>query len=332
MRATSQRVLALTLGEDGLASSRVRVAAALATMSANGWQTARVCATTWTWPLQFLARLILFKPAVTIIQKVVPPAWFSKIIATHSVRLVFECDDAIQLGYGTDVEGASDTSRRLAALLPLCDTVIVSNALLGRDLERLGASEPIVFPGPAPAIAQQSSGNRAGVLWLGSPSTIENVRTIVYPALELLPQTIELTVVGASRDREDGRIAERIWSKDLETKALGRARVGVAPQALDEWSSRKAFYKVLEYLAAAVVPVVPAHPAVTTLLGEELDIVAVTADDATPAAWAQAVAGAFNISIDRQWTAARDRVFARWSADRLGRLMLGDSARYAEGH
>lgn len=326
MVAASQRVLALTLGEDDLASSRVRVASALAAMSADGWQTARVSATTWSWPLQVLAKLILFKPAVTIVQKVVPPTWFSRIVATLSARLVFECDDAIQLGYGTGKDGASGIARRLETLLPLCHSVIVSNTLLGQDLQSLGACEAVVFPGPAPALAQPIGKARSGVLWLGSPSTIANVRTIVYPALELLPTTIELTVVGAARDHEDGRIAERVWSKDMETKALARARVGVAPQAQDEWSSRKAFYKVLEYLAAGVVPVVPAHPAVATLLGEELDIVAVTADDATPSAWARAVAGAFDVSIDREWTAARDRVFARWSADRLGRLMLGDLA------
>jgi hypothetical protein len=110
---------------------------------------------------------------------------------------------------------------------------------------------------------------------------------------------------------------------DLQQRALATARVGLAPQAQDEWSLRKAFYKVLEYLAADLVPVVPASPAVRTLLGDELEIVAVTAHDDSPEAWAAAIERAFLVNIDEQWTAARNRVFERWNAGHLARVMLG---------
>jgi glycosyltransferase involved in cell wall biosynthesis len=146
----------------------------------------------------------------------------------------------------------------------------------------------------------------------------------VYPAFEFLAPTIKLTVVGATHNADDGRINELVWSYDVQAAALSRARVGVAPQALDAWSQRKAFYKVLEYLAASVVPVVPAHPAVRTLLGDELEIVAVTAQHETPAAWAAAITIALSIDIDEQWTAARERIFEKWSPDRLGRVMVGE--------
>jgi glycosyltransferase involved in cell wall biosynthesis len=141
--------------------------------------------------------------------------------------------------------------------------------------------------------------------------------------LDLLPPAIELTVVGSTRDFDATRITERMWSYDVQAPTLKQARVGVAPQSQDEWSLRKAFYKVLEYLAADIIPVVPAYPAVRALLGDELELVAVTAEDESPTAWAAAIVQAFSVPIDERWTAARDRIFARWSAGRLARVMLG---------
>jgi len=318
-----RRVLALTLGNDAVASSRVRISAPLATMRRDGWSAGRVSAASRAWPLFFLAEIIFSRPEVTIVQKVVPPGWFCKVIASLSHRLVFECDDAIQLGYNADPRAAMVIAKRLRILLPLCDCVTVSNEQLGEDFRQLGARAVVVFPGPAPKIHAQFRDGREGILWLGSPSTLANVQSVVYPALELLPTNIELTVVGATEDCDRERIAERIWSIGLQRAALARARVGVAPQAVDEWSNRKAFYKVLEYLASAVVPVVPEHRAVRMLLGDELEIVAVTASDDSGTAWATAIQRAFLVEIDEQWTTARDRIFARWSAERLGRVMLG---------
>lgn len=323
LRNQKQRVLALTVGDDSVASSRVRVGAPLAAMRSGGWHTERITATRKSWPIRFVAKLIILRPTMTIVQKVVPPKWFSRIMASLSIRLVFECDDAIQFGYDADPVSSRVITQRLAVLLPLCDCVTVSNAILGEDLRRLGAHNTILFPGPAPPIAAQNRGSRHGLLWLGSPATLVNVQSIVYPALDLLCPEIELTVIGASGDSDRGRIAERVWSMDLQQRTLATARVGVAPQIEDEWSLRKAFYKVLEYLAADLVPVVPASPAVQLVLGEELDVVAVTARDDSPAAWAVAIEQAFCINVDEKWTAARDRVFDRWNSARLARVMLG---------
>lgn len=323
MRRPRRRVLALTLGGDSVASSRVRIAAPLTAMRLNGAKTGRVSAASRVWPATLMVRIIFFRPSVTIVQKVVAPGWFCRVMRGLSRRLVFECDDAIQLGDGADQGTAGVISRRLQVLLPLCDCVTVSNSVLAEDLRKLGARRVVVFPGPAPAIDTKRNACRRGILWLGSPSTLANVKSVVYPALDLLPPEIELTVIGASRDYDGSRIAERVWSFDRQRRALARASVGVAPQATDQWSRRKAFYKVLEYLAAAVVPVVPPHPALRTLLGDELEIVAVVASDDSAACWATALTRALSMQPNEQWLAARDRIFARWSADRLGQVMLG---------
>lgn len=319
---SGKRILALTLGEDRIASSRVRVGTPLKTLTLEGWRTERITATSASWPARFLAKLVVFHPAVTIIQKVVPPAWFCRGVALLSRRLVFECDDAIQLGDKFDPDSARTITERLRALLPLCDCVTVSNSVLGEDFRKLGARRVIVFPGPAPAVMEQDREERGGILWLGSPSTLTNVQSVVYPALDMLPFEIALTVIGADRDFDSDRIVERVWSMELQQAALARASIGVAPQAQDEWSLRKAFYKVLEYLAAGVVPVVPSHPAINTLLGEELEVVAVMAGDDAPATWAVAIERAMDVVVDDSWIAARDRIFTRWSAHRLGRVML----------
>jgi hypothetical protein len=315
-----RRIIALTLGDDGVASSRVRVSSVLTHLRSDGWDVVRVSADHPLWPAALLFKLLAKRPAVTLVQKVVPPGWFARLVSLLSQKLVYECDDAIHLGHG-DRDLAISNSRRLRTLLPLSDSVIVSNVLLKDDLIQLGAREPVVFPGPAPEVLSLGDGGRRGVLWLGSPSTFENVRSLVYPAIEQLPASFELLVVGAAQNAHRGRVTEQVWTLDRQSAALVRCRVGVAPQPIDEWSLRKAFYKVLEYLAADIVPVVPDQPAVAYLLGEELETVAVVASNDSPEAWAEAIRHASNVTVDDKWRTARERIFARWSSERLGQVV-----------
>lgn len=322
MQNSSGRIVALTLGHDRYASSRVRAGAVLASMQQDGWKVTRITTQSSMWPVRLFICLIVLRPPVTFLQKVAPPTLFSMIVRLLSRRLVFECDDAIQLGYESNSIDAQKTSGKLGALLPLCDRVIVSNAVLRNDFHKLGARDLVVFPGPAPSVAALSQEIRDGVLWLGSPSTVDNVRQIVYPAMKLLDDRIRLTVVGSDQVSNTAQVTENPWSEDLQAASLARARVGLAPQRQDPWSKRKAFYKVLEYLAASVVPVVPAQPAIFTLLGDEIDIVAVIATDDTPCSWAAAIERALAVDVGEEWLAARDRVFSRWSAERLGQVLL----------
>lgn len=320
----SQTILALSIGDDTVASSRVRVGSVLQWLEGEGWEITRVTARRRLWPVTFLARLITQRPTVTLIQKVVPPPWYSRLVARFSKRIVFECDDAIHLPQGGEDALAGTTTRRLQILLPLCNRVVVSNNQLREDLRDLGAADPVTFPGPAPTSQSSAPGDmgRSGVLWLGSPSTYQNVLTTVVAAMDLLPSCWQLTIVGAPRDRSAGQVQELVWSFQREAAALGSARVGVAPQPEDDWSRRKAFFKVLEYLAAGVVPVVPPQPAVELLLGDELRIVAVTTSDDTPPAWAAAIKRAADTPVDQEWLAARDRVFERWSTRKLGQTIV----------
>ncbi len=327
MRNSSRRILALTLGGDELGSSRVRVCSVLSALRTKGWETARVSAASKTWPLEFLVRLVTFDPSVVIIQKIAPPSWYCKIIAQSGRTLVFECDDAIQIGYGSDRLEAPKMRTRLGNLLRKCDRIIVSNSVLAVDFAELCGQQAIVFPGPAPAKFAAPQGRGRVVLWLGSPSTLNNVRSIVYPVFESLMDDAKLIVVGAEAESSFGAVTEHVWSHERQTIALMQARVGIAPQATDEWSRRKAFYKVLEYLAASVVPVVPDQPAVHALLGAEEAELAVIAEDDTPAAWSAAINRALTIEVNEHWIMMRDRVFDRWSADRLAQLVVADSAR-----
>ena len=201
----------------------------------------------------------------------------------------------------------------------------MTNDLLADDFRALGAQDVEVFPGPAPRVGPKpaSRGARTGLVWVGSPSTYESVRTEVYPALDLLTdRAMSLAVVGAAVNRTAGRVREMVWSPEAENSELEAALVGLAPQVDSEWSRRKAFYKVFEYLAHDVIPVVPRLPAVQTLLGEDLDLIASVVDGHSPADWARAIDVAIRRVVDEAWIGARDRVFERWSAPRLATTVL----------
>lgn len=324
MRSFNRSIVALTVGDDTAASSRIRVGAPMAVLEAEGYAVKRITAQAKVWPMHLLASLLIRRPHVTVIQKVAPPGWYMRVVASLTDRLVFECDDAIQLGSESTAGAHSDgTAERLRILLPLCDRVIVSNSRLAQDFRELGAKSLTVFPGPAPRALPRHGSPRSGVVWLGSPSTIDYVRSIVYPAMSLLPPELQISVVGAEYDCQTDRVAEYIWTPATQNRALHSARVGLAPQPATEWSMRKAFFKVLEYIAADVVPVVPAHPAVQTLLGDELTTVAVVAPDDSPSAWSAAIERALQVETDLCWTEARDRVLDRWSPQKLSRVITG---------
>lgn len=323
----NSRVLALTLGDDHTASSRVRTGQVLTHLASNGAYTARVTASSKLWPTQLLLRLIFRRFDTIIVQKVIPPTLVTRMIRRLSPYLIFEIDDAIYFGYPGDSIRASRTAMiRTKAMAHAADRIVTSNRVIKQDLSYVGLEKIFVFPGPAPSnsIIRASIRDTKRILWLGSPSTFANCTASVYPALDAL-RDLEMRCVGAPSDalrhlKNDVVVRETVWSLEAQRAELSLAHAGVAPLLDGEWNRRKAAYKVLEYLAAAVIPITCAYPAVVELLGAQLDTLCVVADGTTPSAWASAIERAQRTEVDANWYKARDEVFDRLSVSKFSTM------------
>lgn len=242
-----------------------------------------------------------------------------------SSTLVYEIDDAIYMGYpGMPPMTAVKNSRRINYICAKADRVTTSNELIRSDLGLVGSPKATVFPGPAPVIdleykAQDKDGS---VLWLGSPSTFENFSIQILPAAPLVSE-LRLVALGAALDSEANGVTFRKWSLERQREELNRATVGLMPLEANAWNKRKAAYKVLEYLAAGIIPVLVPSAAVETLLGKDAPILCQLIEGDEPRQWAGGILKASAMTRTDDWYAARSRVFERWSVQQFAKTIIG---------
>lgn len=321
----------ITVGSDKAASSRVRAATVIGALHDKGWNIDRVVAASRLWPLLATFSVAKRKPDLIVLQKVVPPAWFLRLLRVRTDWMVFEIDDAIYFGYPGSPQSVPQIEQRVRSLVRIANRVVTSNNLIAQDLERMGASELHVFPGPAPSVrsVQQSKDEKA-VCWLGSPSTYPLVAQ-TFEALSSAPSTGEfrLCAVGAREEQAVEAGVEFVpWSATNEEAVLQQSSAGLLPVQRGPWEERKAAYKLLEYLANEVRPVCPDSPALRTLLGDETEqLVILVSAPYADVDWQTAVRLALSAPVTDTWLEARDRVFDRWSVANFAALFVSSTAR-----
>jgi glycosyltransferase involved in cell wall biosynthesis len=259
------------------------------------------------------------------IQKVMPPSWLLSFLRHLTPRLVLDLDDAVYLGYpGSSPGRAAQTAKRVAAGVPFFDAILTSNELIRSDLGLANDSRCIVFPGPSPQILEDTfePAREKLVLWLGSPSTEPNVEVLLPGLSQGLPEQ-DFLIVGSKSDAANDRVSRKRWTYDIEADALRRSWAGLMPLEQSDWNSRKAGYKILEYLRGGVIPVVQDSPIVRTLMGTDAERLCELVSGDSPDAWVDAVARSLCRTRDEGWFDARESVFSAWSNSTFARLILG---------
>lgn len=289
----------------------------------------RVESSSKLWPCRLAWLVIRHRPRVLFLQKVMPPAWFLRVVRRFAHRMVFDLDDAVYFGYpGSSKEQAARTARKILDGTGFFDAILTSNRLIRRDLGLETDPRCVVFPGPSPEIFEtvEDSPKENLVLWLGSPSTISNVDNLL-PALRRRLPNQEFLIIGSANDegQHDG-VSRLRWTQETEAEGLRRSWSGLMPLERSEWNDRKAGYKILEYLRSGVIPVVEDTEIVRTLLGANAERLCELVAGSGPDAWADAIARSLSRSRDTTWLAARDDVFAAWSTVTFSQLILGTAS------
>lgn len=257
-------IVFLTIGDETVASTRVRVLALVSALEKRGVSAAVVRGTGIGGRVRAIVVLAgRRRPGVVVIQKIIYGRLMLRFLRARASVLIWDCDDAVHFGY----PGA--TPQRVGATLDTVDLVTTTTPTLARELVP-ATGRVLSFPGPAPAVAEWPIERDRILLWLGSASTSRYLESLADLPRRLRPEGWSCVAIGADAEVASAGWTLVPWSLANQSAWLRVASVGVMPQTSDAWSDRKAAFKILEYAAHGVVPVADDVPPARLLLAGPL--------------------------------------------------------------
>ena len=264
-------VLFVTIGDETVASSRVRVLQYVPHLERAGIRSRVVIYRgSKAARAQALARMLWLAPQhrVVVVQKAYLPIPAQWLLAACNPRLVFDFDDAL---YTADPLWPAALARLVSDLgRPRLEHVLARSrlALTASDATAAFAARlcPRVLriPGPidtdryVPAPRATANPERTVVGWIGSPFTTPYVKTLLPGFAELArrhPQ-VAIRLIGADRF-EVGNLPVTFtpWSLATECAELRSLDIGLMPLPDNEWTRGKGGYKLLQYMAVGIAAV-----------------------------------------------------------------------------
>lgn len=195
---------------------------------------------------------------IIFIQKRLLPPLLLKLLRRSGARLIFDFDDAIYLT-------SERYARRLAAMLPLIDTVIAGNRELGTFarrhnddvIELLSVVNPALYPLKE---TQPEVGERITIGWLGHDPNrrdFDGMAAVFDRLAARFGQRVRLIIVGSRPLTMETALplSFQPWSLAESRHALTGFDIGIMPLPDTPWTRGKCGFKLIEYMAAGL-PVV----------------------------------------------------------------------------
>ncbi len=192
------------------------------------------------------------------------PAWIERLFL-RGCPYVVDFDDAWHLRYGRHrlAPVRALLERKLERVVAGAAATVVGNDFLAEWARAAGAGRVVRIPTTLdpgryhPAARPPAATAPLVVGWVGSPSSMEHLRTIAPVLGEMAAAgEIALTVVGAVAERlQDCPATYLDWTEAGEADTIAGFDVGIMPLTDSLWSRGKCAYKLLQYMAAGL-PVV----------------------------------------------------------------------------
>lgn len=192
------------------------------------------------------------------------PELFERWVARLGVPIIYQLDDPLYVPYRSPSNGYLSYLKffgkvgRIARLARL--TIVNSRQhwdYVSRYTDRIRLIPILVdadryeYTGPPPPR------RRVCVGWSGSPTTAANL-ALIHPTLERLSadERVEIRLIGGGRyDLPGVRFTPVPWTPESEIDELRRLDVGLLPVPTNEWTKRKFFMKLIQYMALGIPPV-----------------------------------------------------------------------------
>ncbi len=203
--------------------------------------------------------------------------WIENHIVKRGVPLIFDFDDAIwltvksQTGISPSIKNILKPKNKFDDIIKLSSHVIAGNEYLARHARLLNKNVSVLptvvdIDHYRPfSLSREHHGNFI-VGWIGSGSTSEYLRLLnnvwhefkfssmrmIKDPNKIIPNNIELHVIGAVYDSQDIKVRNIKWSLNTELEEMSRFDIGIMPLPDDEWTRGKCGLKALEYMAMGI--------------------------------------------------------------------------------
>lgn len=263
------KILFLSVGDETVASSRVRVFGYMPFLAKKGHKCKILTYTSKAkcrrilelknenifqkiieifYKLYALARLLFFAPLYDLIfiQKVILPKPVWKLLKSINRKVAFDFDDAIYL------------YRDISFILEDACCVMVSNRYLKEYAFKYQRN---VYELISPVTVKERIGHapKSGILtlgWVGSPEASRYLNRLlpIFKSLKESHEGLAVSFMGAARteDFKEAGIGVLQWSLAGEEEFLKNVDIGLMPLNDDEWSRSKAGYKILLYMSMGI--------------------------------------------------------------------------------
>lgn len=242
-----------------LPSSRVRVLNLLPELHAHGLQTGVV-----RYPDSWWSRLGLLpecrRADVVVIQKSLLSPLFLWLLRLTSRKLVYDFDDAVY--HSSEHIHSRSRLRKFAATARQADLVIAGNDLLAEQARQFSCNV-VVLPSAVetrgvPTHDTTGSSKRTVIGWVGGRYTLPHLQQAA-PVLARLAEKypLELRILSSEGIQMPGVNTRFIpWQLETQEAEIASFDIGIMPLPDNPHTRGKCGYKALQYMAAAVVPVV----------------------------------------------------------------------------
>lgn len=243
-------------------SSRVRVLNLLPDLQKRGINFDVFC-----YPRGLADKITIFrglkKYDLIFLQKKLPTPLEALILKKLAPILFFDFDDAIYLRHDSS-EDIESRSRQLKfkAIVSRADIIIAGNRILAQEAKKYNKNV-VIIPSAVETrgIPQKNydfDNEKIIIGWVGGAVNLSHLR-IVEPVLRKLSEkyNIELRIICSESIEMDGVDVKFVpWSLDTQEAEIAKFDIGIMPLPKTRHSEGKCGYKALQYMAAAVPPVV----------------------------------------------------------------------------
>ncbi len=188
------------------------------------------------------------------------PSFFETVLmGSRMANAVFDYDDAVFLNYSDGRLGCFGRSAKFAHYARAAAYVTVGSESLHATMTSLGCAHIRRIPSTVAVESYPLHDHRADSVivigWIGTPMTVHFLEVLrdVMPAVAKR-YSIQMRVVGAKWDCPGVDVRHLPWSEATETAMVGRFDIGVMPLIDGPWERAKCGYKLIQYMAAGVVP------------------------------------------------------------------------------
>lgn len=277
------KILFLTIGDESVPSSRVRVFQYLPHLGKEGIKFRVLSFGSRAKSTLSLLALLLFAPFYNIvfIQKALLPRSYLHLLSILNRNLVFDFDDAIYSFdplFPQNVKDKTITTYRprLEHTLEKSRLVIVNNSAL-EGFAKSYCNSIVKIQGPIdterylPKNITAPDKEKVVLGWIGSRTTTPYVKNLL-PLIEKLARIhshVEIKLIGATHfEVNDLPIRFIPWSLSTEIRELEEFDIGLMPLPDNEWTRGKGGYKILQYMAMGL-PVVASPVGINSSLIRE---------------------------------------------------------------